>query len=647
MPQTELLREDEVSSGVGANIFFRKKRPGPTIGDGYIVEIYENGVKVDEKEAKGKKEIKELIDAYKSKYNTLRSFQNEVLTHVTYKTKEERGEDLTPPAEQEQTMREEKENNQQERGEIAMQAVDQILIKKAGQIHGLLQRLINPGTPLKKRADASEVGDVSFLPETPEIPGMESAELTEETIATEIAKKIVEYFNTKVTESPKEGTDKETSAAPVVAPAIAPPASAQAPAAVPPPITASYDKERIKVSYEIDDLYNDIKGWLTKVKKILKNSEKTTGKKFDKAKIIGAVKTTVTSGDPAKIQEATGITVTNEVAEVMRDIMIKPTGSPKPGQVTQQLGKETEMAGGTLTDSIDKAAATIEDKIVKVIGLTNSGKDSDAHELLKETGVQELDEFKGLPNTMGGNVINNMIKEIIQEAEGNGAKNDSGEDVAIIEICASDFWNYAGNLNRVASVDRIFEEWINKKGMSLNNALIVWSKIQDDINEAFARKKVSVERDLGGKAIFVILVTSKQDTDISINLCTLNGYIDIYPGYKVISLEVITGNRSFSAEFKDNLRKHLRKIKIQNKVSDNILNNIISSVSEYINNLNRELTSLLRYFISNKESYVTIELFDSNENQVLTKSYGTKDLPTTPVEILKKREEQEVEQEQE
>ena len=83
MPQTELLREDEVSSGVGANIFFRKKRPGPTIGDGYIVEIYENGVKVDEKEAKGKKEIKELIDAYKSKYNTLRSFQNEVLTNIT------------------------------------------------------------------------------------------------------------------------------------------------------------------------------------------------------------------------------------------------------------------------------------------------------------------------------------------------------------------------------------------------------------------------------------------------------------------------------------------------------------------------------------------------------------------------------------
>ena len=70
MSDTELLREDEISSGVGANIFFRKKRPGPTVGDGYIIEIYENGVKIDEKEVKGKKEIKELIDSYKTKYNS-------------------------------------------------------------------------------------------------------------------------------------------------------------------------------------------------------------------------------------------------------------------------------------------------------------------------------------------------------------------------------------------------------------------------------------------------------------------------------------------------------------------------------------------------------------------------------------------------
>lgn len=640
MPQTELLREDEVSSGVGASIFIRKKRPGPTIGEGYIIEIYENGVKIDQKEVQTKKETKEIIDEYKAKYNTLRSFQNETWTEITYKTKEERGEDLTPPAEQEQTMREEKENNQQERGEIAMQAVDQILIKKAGQIHGLLQRLINPGTPLKKRADASEVGDVSFLPETPEIPGMESAELTEETIATEIAKKIVEYFNTKVTESPKEGTDKETSAAPVVAPAIAPPAPTQAPAAVPPPITASYDKERIKVSYEIDDLYNDIKGWLTKVKKILKNSEKTTGKKFDKAKIIGAVKTIVTSGDPAKIQEATGITVTNEVAEVMRDIMIKPTGFPKPGQVTQQLGKETEMAGGTLTDSIDKAAATIEDKIVKVIGLTNSGKDSDAHELLKETGIQELDEFKGLPNTMGGNVINNMIKEIIQEAEGNGAKNDSGEDVAIIEICASDFWNYAGNLNRVASVDRIFEEWVNRKGMSLNNALIIWSKIQDDINGIFERKKQSIELAYNGKSISTIFVGRIEAGNPIRLLCDMKIYIAKYVGYNSLYIKISDkSDDSFTTAFKSRLNKVLfSEIKIPNKLSDQVPEDVVNKLSIVLNDPPMELQEVFRHSIANPSDSIKVDLYDINGTPRVSKLFEKEDLLIYPEELIQKRE---------
>ena len=618
MPDTELLRDDEISTGVGANIIVRKKKPGPTVGKGYIIEIYENGVKVDEKEVEGKKDVKEIINAYKDKYNTQRSFQDEVLTHITYKTKEERGEELTLPAEQERILREERENNQQERGEVAMQSIDKILTKKAGEIHSLLQRLINPGTPIKKRATDVEEGDVSFLPETPNAPGMESAELTEDGIATEITKKIVEYFNEKVTESPTEGTDKETKSAPVAGNAspvvpTAPTASKSIPGNVPPPIAASSNKERIKVSYEKDDLYNDIKGWLTKVKKILKNHEKSVGKGLDRTKVIELVKNIVTSGNPAEIEKATGIAVGKEAAEVMQDIMLKETGSPEPGQNTQQLGKETKTMGGTLADTIGKAAATLEDKAVKVVGLANGGKEEDAVDFLKETGLNEVDEIdKLLPNTMNVNKIKNIIDEIIQETMGK----DSGEDISIVEVCASEFWNYAGRLNRVASVDRIFEEWINKKGMSLDSALGVWNKIQSDVNIAFNKTKKAVYRHKKDP-VFKLSVTHIKDNGAGTILYSTIGFIE--NGKIVIEDSsgldsLIQGNISFDVELRRFLRDEISiPLKLNNDTAKDVkskeLSNILTKMYNFILTPKNFLMSEIKHLINTQGGEINIVFY--------------------------------------
>ena len=79
-------------TGVGADIFIRKRLPGATVGVGYEVEIYENGVKQDEVVVKKKDDVIKIIQSFKDKYQTDRAFQNINQLHITYKTKEERGE---------------------------------------------------------------------------------------------------------------------------------------------------------------------------------------------------------------------------------------------------------------------------------------------------------------------------------------------------------------------------------------------------------------------------------------------------------------------------------------------------------------------------------------------------------------------------
>jgi hypothetical protein len=292
---------------------------------------------------------------------------------------------------------------------------------------------------------------------------------------------------------------------------------------------------------------------------------------------------------------------------------------------------------------MDKAAATIDDKTVKVINLSNTGKHEDVVDFIKEMGLNEMNELEGkLPETMSGSSVKNIIDQIIQEAEGK----DSG-GAMVIEMHTSNFWNYAGNLNRTASIDRIFEEWINKQSISLDTALDVWNKVQSDVNEAFSRKKVSVERDLGSKPIFVILVTNKETTGNSKNLCILKGYIALYSGYKSFDYEIESGNPAFSEYLKNDLGKYLRNVKIPNRISMDILDGIVAKVSNYLNNPDKELTGLLRHYLNTKEETINIELYNVNEEQILSKPYSVKDLPKSVPGLLKKKEDQMQEPEQE
>jgi len=160
-----------VSIGAGTDIFVRKSQPGAAVGVGYWIDIFQNGVKIDSFRVETKKRVIEIVRKYKEKYHTDRSFLNESQTHITYKTKEERGE-------------------------TAMN-LDQELIKKANTIHSALQKLLTPLLPVKIR-EAEAIGEsiinpraIAFIPETPG----QDASMSEEKIGPMIASKFVEFVS--------------------------------------------------------------------------------------------------------------------------------------------------------------------------------------------------------------------------------------------------------------------------------------------------------------------------------------------------------------------------------------------------------------------------------------------------------------------
>ena len=153
-------------SNVGADIFVRKIKPGPTVGDGYLVDVYEGGIKIDTFKAKNKKQIKSIVKDYKSKYNTQRSFMNESQVHVTYRTKAERGE-------------------------TAMTFLDEQLIKKANLIHTALKKIFNPYNPVIVREADIANNTVDFIPQT----AGDNAPISEDMVAKNIIIKIVTFIN--------------------------------------------------------------------------------------------------------------------------------------------------------------------------------------------------------------------------------------------------------------------------------------------------------------------------------------------------------------------------------------------------------------------------------------------------------------------
>ncbi len=156
------MRKDKVA--LGTDIFIFKNSPKNTIGRGYTIEIFENGVKIYEEFARTKEDAFKYVKLYKDKYRTNRAFQNQLGLHVTYKTKKDRS--------------------------IAMNEIDAILYKKAQYIEELLKRAVHPELPVKKYA--TSVG-ASPIP----IPSsLEEQTLDEDAITQKIFQSLVNYFKT-------------------------------------------------------------------------------------------------------------------------------------------------------------------------------------------------------------------------------------------------------------------------------------------------------------------------------------------------------------------------------------------------------------------------------------------------------------------
>ena len=441
MGDFEYLKEDEEPTGVGADIFVRKRKPGPAVGVGYYIDIYENGVKIQSVDAKTKKDVKQILDEYKGKYNTLRSFEIESQQHVTYKTKEERGE--TPLKDTEEELKS-KETATPERGETAMQAIDQILLKKASTIENLLNRLKDPTLPVRRWAadTAVEQGSVDFLPETPPAGGAEDdADVTEQTVANQMIAKLVEYTQD----------------------------NAQKP---------------------VDELYNGIKHWMSLVKKKLKDWEKMAGKTLDRALIANQIKNVVTSGNVETIKQSSGIDVTPDIATALQKVTLMEIGSAQDK--------------GILAESMGRAAS-LEEDVAKIIGVVSKAPEAEAKyeaaQALKETfGDSIPDIVQMLPETFHGKAVEKAIKEMEQDAMD---KSDSINTTAVnptsmnptVEISIKAFWSYASETTKTASIETLFEEWVNKEGISLEEARNVYAAIKENISTIFENRTAIVEAD--------------------------------------------------------------------------------------------------------------------------------------------------------
>ncbi len=130
-------------TGEGTDLYIRKVAPGSQFGQGYIVDIYDYGEKVDEVFVRTKKEVYQLVREQKDRYHTDKAFENMQHLHVTFKSPGEQG------------FSQQKESSLQ--GDTTMH-IDEILLRKANHINNLLATLKDPSIP-KKVIKNAEVED--------------------------------------------------------------------------------------------------------------------------------------------------------------------------------------------------------------------------------------------------------------------------------------------------------------------------------------------------------------------------------------------------------------------------------------------------------------------------------------------------------
>ena len=427
------------SPGVGTDIIVRKVGPASSIGEGYYVDIFEGGIKNEEKSTKlkNRKEVNKLIKSYKQKYHTDRAFHNETQFHVTYKTREERGD------------------------EKAMNNLDQELIKKADYIQGMIQRLIDPTSPIKIREAGIVDNNVNFIPETQNPTGEPEEPVNPDTVGKELAKEIVTFINEN---APEQG------------------------------------EEWLKN----DDLYNPIMKWLSAVRKKEKDYKKMTGQGIDIKNSVDKAYDVLFSGKPEMVKSGTGIDVTPEVAEKIKEVCLMTSGKTSK----KNKGAVNEIPAPTTPIGLPKAANTNDD-INKLVGFVQKKHDeNDAQKSIEEfqnsnSGidvnkiVKKLEELKeGEPKNYAEHSILNTKSQMDDREENLEYESDDiGDMISSRKMYSTNlFWEHAKNLNKVASVENTFEEWIGKTGLSLKVAEKVWDNVRLDISESFGiiKKKAAI-----------------------------------------------------------------------------------------------------------------------------------------------------------
>lgn len=182
------------STGQGTDIHVMKVAPGSEFGQGYIVEIFDYGQKVDERFVQTKKQVMELVKEQKSRYNTNKAFEEELKLHVTYKSPGGQGF----------------QHQGSSQGEIKMD-IDQILYEKAAKINNLVASLEDPKIPRKEKI-ALDPAMQSMQPKSPSIQLDNSGEeiTSNEQLIEFIKNELVEYFSDPTNVTPDSNMTQQS-----------------------------------------------------------------------------------------------------------------------------------------------------------------------------------------------------------------------------------------------------------------------------------------------------------------------------------------------------------------------------------------------------------------------------------------------------
>lgn len=428
--QAEVSRKEKATPGVGTDIFVRKKQPGSHVGKGYIVDIYESGVKKDSLELSTRKEVTKLIKRFKERYHTDRAFQNELQVHVTFKTKKERGD--------------------------TMASIDNILLKKANKIQDLLYRVKDPSLPLVKRAQDELFNDISSVPETP-ATGTEDKEKIKRYIADEINKKFTSFVSEK---AETEAIDDLFN-----------------------PLRRWYatlsDKIREWNNMSNDMLaQDDIREIIDQTQDILLSKD---------PELISKNTGVVISQEVADLMYDVGTKSIGKPGEAEKggELGGNPTDF-KESKVIQFPKIDKIAEENTNEEPIIKTTNELLDSFTKQI--QTQGNTVALQDIAKDLNIVDIDILEEMHSLLSEKSelveSESAVKKYIEDEL--DLKKKSSLHPSIIESTVHAFWKYASTTKGEHLIENVFSDWISKnKNLSKLERSIIWNHIVYDIKEAF------------------------------------------------------------------------------------------------------------------------------------------------------------------